>query len=64
MPCEVGNEARKEYPGYQMRKLMARRNVVPALVGKKAYAYICLIYEESKEKYGYFVSAAGALYNL
>lgn len=43
---------------------MAKRNVVPALVGKKAYAYICLIYEESKEIYDYFVSAAGALYDL
>ena len=63
MPCEVGSEARKEYPGYQMRKLMARRYVVSALVGKKAYAYICLIYEESKDIYDYFVSAAGALYD-
>lgn len=43
---------------------MARRNVVPALVEKKASAYICLIYEESKEIYDYFVSAAGALYDL
>ena len=43
---------------------MARKNVAPTLVGKKASAYICLIYEESKEKYGYFVSAAGALYDL
>ncbi|WP_262480467.1 hypothetical protein [Alloprevotella tannerae] len=43
---------------------MARRNVAPTLVGKKASAYICLIYEESKEKYGYFVSVVGALYDL